>query len=500
MLCKGSRVTETSLQVEDDDEDLSLAFTPPAGLLDLSRQQRNILLLRPVFQLERSKGLLSDDAEGSLFDGIDTHYLVLAALDHMMEATLISRGTTAPEVLAHLAAVTARMKPSLSQAHCQRIATTVLDTLDNKANKHREFAADYYDAPTGSTKTFRFRLVRFESDEADIHRYTPTNEGYLVYLGMLDLSPEDSQELMEKMLDLLVQRGRFEEALNIAKRARKLSLGYRQQIRDKLYQACRAPASVIWSRDMRDKLDVARVHVKQRQTEDFRMEQAVRDALDEADEIKTRENLVLLKDTLRGAGLIRMRLVNDINASPEQFIVAQRAVFRARKPTGLPDLETRIFPEVMSLQTSVLAREADNFMSALYPPDWPKVYDLNSVLGLLMERRAEDTAPEEDDGVLEEFVPMPDQFPRALVESTRTWLAGKFDNDAAWQIDDLLGQAQSEGLGAAERRCLVFILYRSFAQSETEFVNRSARLSGGEFTTDIARGDNIEFVPQGGAQ
>ena len=35
------------------------------------------------------------------------------------------------------------------------------------------------------------------------------------------LSPEDSQELMEKMLDLLVQRSRFEAALEIARRARK---------------------------------------------------------------------------------------------------------------------------------------------------------------------------------------------------------------------------------------------------------------------------------------
>lgn len=493
-------MTTATLEVDDDDDDVSLVFTPPAGLLDLSRQQRNILLLRPVFQLERSKGLLSDEGDASLFDGIDTHYLVLGALDHMMEATLVSRGTTAPEVLSHLAAVTARMKPSLSQAQCQRIASTVLDTLDNKANKHREFAADYFDAPSGTTKVFRFRLVRFESDAADIYRYTPTNEGYLVYLGMLDLSPEDSQELMEKMLDLLVRRGRFEEALNIAKRARKLSLGYRQQIRDKLYQAYRAPATVNWSRDMRDKLDSARIHVKQRQAEDFRMEQAVRDALDEAEEIKTRENLVQLVDTLRGAGLIRMKLVNDINASPEQFIAAQRAVFRARKPTGLPDLETRIFPEVMSLQASVLAREADDFMSALYPPDWPKVYDLNSVFSLLMEKRTEDAAAEEDDGELAEFVPMPDQFPQALVESTRTWVAAKFDAEAAWQIDDLLGQAQTDGLGATARRCLVFILYRSFAQSETEFKNVSARLSGGEFITDIARGDNIEFLPQGAAQ
>ena len=37
---------------------------------------------------------------------------------------------------------------------------------------------------------------------------------------MLDLSPEDAQELMEKMLDLLVRRGRFEAALDIARRAR----------------------------------------------------------------------------------------------------------------------------------------------------------------------------------------------------------------------------------------------------------------------------------------
>lgn len=493
-------MTQAVLGVVDNEEDIGLVFAPPAGLLDLSRQQRNILLLRPVFQLDRSKALLGDEGDGSLFDAIDTHYLVLAALDHMMEATLISRGTTAPEVLSHLAAVTARMKPSLSLTQCKRIASTVLDTLDNKANKHKEFAADYFDAPSGTMKTFRFRLVRFESDAADVYRYTPTNEGYLVYLGMLDLSPEDSQELMEKMLDLLVQRGRFEEALNIAKRARKLSLGYRQQIRDKLYQAYRAPSTVNWSRDMRDKLDTARGHVKQRQTEDFRMEQAVRDALDDADELKTRENLVQLVDTLRGAGLIRMKLVNDINASPEQFIAAQRAVFRARKPTGLPDLETRIFPEVMSLHASTLAGEADNFLSALYPPDWPKVYDLNSVLSLLTEKRAEDAVTEEDDGELAEFVPMPDQFPQALVEGTRAWLAGKFDAGAAWLIDDLLAHAQSDGLGAAARRCLVFILYRSFAQSETEFQNMSTKLSGGEYITDIARGDNIEFLPQGGAQ
>lgn len=58
-------------------------------LLDLSRQQRNLLLLRPIFQLERYKTMLGDEgsADRTLFHGIDTHYLALSALDLMMEAT-----------------------------------------------------------------------------------------------------------------------------------------------------------------------------------------------------------------------------------------------------------------------------------------------------------------------------------------------------------------------------------------------------------------------------
>jgi hypothetical protein len=197
-----------------------------SGLLDLSRQQRNLLLLRPVFQLERYKMMVGDEqgAERTLFQGVDTHYLALSALDLMMEATTISSGSTSTEVLTHLTEITMRVKPSLLAPQSRRVAEVVLDAMDNKANNHREFSFEYFDAASCSAKSARFRLVRFEPDAEDVYRYRPTAEGYLVYLGMLDLSPEDSQELMEKMLDLLVPRGRFEAALEIARRARKLSI------------------------------------------------------------------------------------------------------------------------------------------------------------------------------------------------------------------------------------------------------------------------------------
>ncbi|MFK4446357.1 hypothetical protein ABH944_006566 [Caballeronia udeis] len=132
-------------------------------------------------------------------------------------------GSTSTEILTYLAEVAIRMKPTLSAPQARRVAEVVLHALDNKANNHREFSLEYFDASSGSTDSIRFRLVRFEPDAEDVYRYRPTAEGYLVYLEMLDLSPEDSQELLERMLDLLVQRGRADAALEIARRARKLA-------------------------------------------------------------------------------------------------------------------------------------------------------------------------------------------------------------------------------------------------------------------------------------
>jgi hypothetical protein len=478
-------------------EPIGFTQLPSSGLLDLSRQQRNLLLLRPVFQLERDKMLGGDEAYRNAVQGIDTHYLALSALDLMMEATTVASGSTSSEILTHLAKVALRIKPELTTPHARRIGEAVLDALDNKANNHREFSFDYFDAPSMTTRAFRFRLVRFEPDLDDVYRYRPTEEGYLVYLGMLDLSPEDAQELMEKMLELLVQRGSFKAALDIAQRARKLSLEYRQLIRDRLYQAYRAPGSVNWSRDMTGRLDSARDHVRKRQAEDARMEDAVQGSLLEASDLQTRESLVALRDTLRGAGLIRMQLVTDINVAPELFIEAQRAVFRARRPTGLPDLEAQLLPQLLNLSATTLADQANNLISALYPPSMPRIYDLNSVFTLLLEQRSDDVVAEEDDGELEKFVPLPDQFPQALIQRANDWLTTMFARGATWRLDQLLEAAEDAGMNKTLRRCLVLILYRTFAPSESEYKTVSVRLTGETFQLDVAQGSNLEFTPKG---
>lgn len=466
-----------------------------SGLLDLSRQQRNLLLLRPLFALELNKQRIGEDS--SLFQGIDTQYLVLTVLDRMMEGTTVSTGCTSDEVLTHLSDVAAVMKPSLGKAQQAKVAETVLAALDNKASQYKEFAFEHFDAARKSARMVRFRLVTYEPDIEDVYRYKPTPEGYLVYLGMLDLAPEDAQELMEKMLELLVQRGRFDAALEIAKRARTHSIEYRQLIRDKLYQAYRAPGTVNWTRDMGPGLDRARDHVRQRQSEDQRMEESVLEALRQAEEPRARANLVLLLTTLQGASILRSLLVGDISSANDRFLESQRAVFRARRATGLPDLESRLLPQLIDLPTPLLARQAEHALGALYPPALARVYDLNSLFSLLLEQRAEDGEAEEDDGEITPFAPPPLQFDEAVIRQVTDWLRGKFSLGQSWRLDELIYQAEDAGFDWPMRRCLVLTLFRAYSHSETDFKNMRAEALD-EFVSDVARGTNLRFTPNGG--
>jgi hypothetical protein len=465
----------------------------PAGelLLDLSRQQRNLLLFRPLIQLELYKNKFGDDAgESGLFDGVDTQYLVLATLDYMMEGTTVALGYTQQEVGDQLASLAGAMKPELSDKQKQRIAEVVLDAL---VHGYQEFAFDFFDAKRREMRPApKFRLVVYEPDLEDVYRYRPTPEGYLVYLGMLDLSLEDSQELMEKMLQLLVERGRFDAALEIARRARTLSIEHRQVIREQLISALRAPGSINWTRDMSPRLASARAHVAKRQEEDRRMDESVRESLLQANEPKTRESLVALRKAIRDAGLNRTYLVNDVTLAAERFRQAQVAVFRARRPSNLPDLESRILPQFVRAPVILLAKEADSVIAALYPPATPRVYELNSVFALLLERRAEDVPLDEEPGDMLPFEPPAEQFPAAVIAEARAWLGSTFAAGDRYTFAELLRLAEAEGLDERQQRCISLMLIRSFSPADSVFPGMVVTAEG-LFRSKVATGTNLRF-------
>lgn len=227
------------------------------------------------------------------------------------------------------------------------------------------------------------------------------------------------------------------------------------------------------------------------------MEESVRDSLLQANEPKTRESLVGLLKAIRDAGLNRTHLVSDVTLAPEQFMQAQAAVFRARRPSNLPDLEARILPDLVRASTTLLAEEADSAISALYPPSVRRVYELNSVFALLLERRVEDLSPDDAPGEITPFDPPANQFSEALIRSALEWLALKFAAADSYRTDELLRLAEEEGLDDLHQRCLSLMLFRSFAQTESPFPNLHVTADG-YFHSKVAHGTNLKFGRQAG--
>lgn len=466
-----------------------------SALLDLSPQQRNLLLMRPLFQLEFSKNKFEGDGERPLFEGIDTHYLCLAALACMMEGTAIASGYTPGEVRQFLAEAVGNMRPALGPAQRVRVADIVLDALDNAAEKYQEHSCTYFHAPSGETRALRFRLAVCEPDLEDIYRYRPTEQGYLLLMGMLDLEVEDYQILMERMLQLLIEQGRYNQAYDFACRARMLSIEHRQRLQEFMQQAWRAPNTVRWERDIGPRLADARVHIEERQKEDRRMEESVHAQLLQAEAPSTREQLARLGQVLRSAGIMRVQLLTDVSGAGDRFMSAQTMAFRSRKPSGLPDPEERLLPMALQCRAEHLVPHVEELLLSLYPPVAPKIMDLSDLFALLQERRAVDAAPEEgDDGEVIPFVPHPDPFPPEVTARVQTWLETRFAEGKRRKLDELLAEGETEGLGRLERQAVVYALYRSFPESESTFPGIRAAADG-MFSSDVAQGDNLRFDP-----
>ncbi len=465
------------------------------GLIDLAPQQRNLLLMRPLFQLELTKNSFSDGNGGSLLDSLDTHYLSLAALAYMMEGTAVAVGYTLTEVQQYLAQAVGYMKPTLTAVQRKRVSEIVLDSLDNASNNYQEHCYDYFDAMTGKNREVRFRLTTYEPDLEDIYRYRPTAEGYLVLMGMLDLEVEDHQILIERMLQLMIERGRFDQAYEFARRARMLSIEHRQLLRDFVNQAWRAPGSVIWTRDIGPRLTEARTHIRERQEEDRRMEESVREQLIQIDDVRARDQLVRLHEVLKSASTVRAQLQLEVTGAGDKFMDAQATAFRARKITGLPDFEARLLPAALRASTEKLAKSADDLLLSLYPAILPKTPDLSQILALLLEHRSlEDKLYDDDTGEVVPFKIYPDPFPKAIAEFVHNWIKSKFSLGGSWKLDELLIAAEDEGLAEIERQCIAYALYRSFPDSESLFPNMAAHPDG-NFISNIAQGDNLRFEP-----
>ncbi len=226
------------------------------------------------------------------------------------------------------------------------------------------------------------------------------------------------------------------------------------------------------------------------------MEESVREQLIQVTDVQAREQLVRLHDVLKSASGVRAHLQVDVTGAGDKFMSAQAGAFRSRRPSSFPDLETRLLPDALNTAQSHLARSVDELLLTLFPAVIPKTPDLSNVLALLLARREYDEAgdDESEGGEMLPFKTYVDPFSEAVTQAAQGWLARKFAIGGSWKLDELLVLAEDEGLSMLERQCIVYALYRSYPDSENLFRGMRARADG-QFSADVAAGDNLRFDP-----
>lgn len=458
--------------------------------IDLERQQRNLLLLRPLFELalKTRRG----DASEPLFSGLDTNYLALATLDFIMEGSVLGLGRTLQETVTNGADLAQRMKSALNEPDARKVAREVLDTLHNAAGKYERFEYDYFDATVGQMKRYAFSLLRYERAEDEQYYYRVSDEGFLVYLGMLDLGAANMQELMEKMLHELVRRGRVNEAVDVSRQAYMQAARYFETIRSRLDRAQRVPDSVTWTGDLEPFLNGAREHLDGRQTEERQMLSVVTDKLREGEDPSTREKLVRLKDTVENELHLGSQLLRLIGEAGQRYLRAQAAMFRARTRQNLPDLEEKLLPELLNLRVSELEQVGDAQGHTLFSGATPKVFSLSDVVELLLEPQPEDSETDAGDDEMVRLEELPPHFSTEDDAAANQFLQGIFAREPAIDIEAVLATAEEAGLQRQVRELMTFRMYQAFSRDESPF-NVDAHLDG-RFSNDLVEGARLKFI------
>lgn len=464
---------------------------PGVGGLDLARQQRNLLLMRPLYELAMKS---RREAGEAVWNGLDTNYLALALLVFIMDGQALGQGRTFEECLDHSSELARRMNAALSPEQARDVAREVLEALANSENKSQPFTYDYYDGSARRTRTQTFVLLRYErSDVDDIYYYRASDEGFVVYLGMLDFGAADMQVLMEKMLHEFIRRGNVDQALDVSQRALLSGRRYHEQIESQLMRAHRVPDKVRWSEDLAPRLAAARKHIDERLHEEHQLLQAAETSLASTTEAQARDKFVRLRDSVRASLGTSTRLLQILAAAGERFRAAARKLFRMRRRHRLPNLEEVVFPDLLQMQAPALGALGEEYAGLLFGPQQPRLFDYDQLFATLLAPRPDSGPDAADEGELIALMQEQPHFAMEDEQAAQEFLREYLATHPGCDVVQVLQAAQNRGLSRIVQQYMTFVLYRAFSREESPYpVNATA---ADHFEIGWLAGTNLIFTP-----
>lgn len=219
------------------------APTDPVGLIeplspsgvwteDMARRLKVLYHASPLFDLGRNASRNDDLSD------YDVVVIAFKFLDVLAEETGLGDGISADQAIESVIPLLAIMDRNAQRTpnpeRQRKVARRVLDYLLNRSDGSRKFEIDYMSSirPDGSAEqaVLKFRLVEEVNRTWNevVLRLSP--EAVNLIFRMLAVDLESSMAATEAILEHLIRRGRFDDALNSAQQALKQAGVYRLKI------------------------------------------------------------------------------------------------------------------------------------------------------------------------------------------------------------------------------------------------------------------------------
>lgn len=230
-----------------------------ANSTDLRDRWKILQLLGPVFEL-LNRAAPSADIDHR---GYDFAQLALRLVDYVVHNQASLEGTVGLDAATdHLAQAARRMNPSDPARPYTKVARLVFNALFNDGRPHDATwmhcdVASKYPEPD----VFRFRLIRMVDGESGA-AITATDEAILLYLQALNTDVADRALALKLLVEIQMQSGEFDKALESARQATHTARGLSASLRERLSDTVRDVGTVDWQADMPLWLDDVRTQIR----------------------------------------------------------------------------------------------------------------------------------------------------------------------------------------------------------------------------------------------
>jgi len=465
---------------------------------DLAQQNKNLRLLSPIYQIEQNKGKLGDrsestEIEDALTKNIDTIYLSILTLEYYASYALSHDSTPANNAIEYLLDKILLMSPDLTTKESRRIAEWIHNSLCNQLNDYKQFNFTYYDAIKQIIQRYEFRLIKIVSAENG-HQCKITEEGVTALLTYINANPKLQDEITSLLTQRLIKAGRYEDALQMAERSRKIVIQYQEEISTQFEKIRRNPQTGKISETVLPVINKSSQHVRDRIKEEDLTLDNISELQQEKFDKKAKSLVIKLTQTIKDNLSAYQKLYDHIDNTHKKFESTFRSLLRP-SASILPNIANDLLEPICKWPIEQLSINADQITNQIMPAKIPKLFDVITLLDKL-DSSGEHLASESQDQTeddMEDIARITPLFPEEMIDACKIYYQQKIEKQQSFTLLQLLEETEKNYFSVEFQRCLAYVVVMSFADNQSlQSVSLGIQITKqGRFQHHFITGDNL---------